>query len=154
MKQTASGFTLIELMIVVAIIGILAAIATPMYRAHIARTQVAEGISLAYGFKTGLAEFYHSQGRFPDQVPPPNGPLTLTAIGTTISGKYVRNISLSSAGSTATVLVTMRNAAPVASSIRGSKLALITTDAGKRWTCGDKNAGTTLETKYRPAACK
>lgn len=154
MQQTQNGFTLIELMIVVAIIGILASIAIPSYRGYTARTQVSEAISLAYSFKTGLAEFYHNWGLFPDQVPPPKGPLALTAIGTTISGKYVQNISLSSSGSTAVLLVTMRGNAPVVSSIRGEKLALITNDGGRRWSCGDKNAGTTLKAKYRPSACK
>ena len=154
MQQTQTGFTLIELMIVVAIIGILAAIAIPSYRNYTARAQVAEAVSLAYAFKTGLAEFYHSEGHFPDKAPPPNGPRTLTAVGTTTSGKYVQSIRLSSAGSTATLLVTMRAAAPVASSIQGGKLTLITTDAGRHWTCGDKNTGTTLAARYRPAACK
>ena len=154
MPQTKNGFTLIELMIVVAIIGILAAIAIPSYRGYTARSQVSEAVSLAYSFKTGLAEFYHSWGHFPDQVPPPKGPRTLTAIGTTISGRYVQNISLRSSGSTAVLLVTMRADAPVTSSIRGGKLALITNDGGKRWTCGDTNAGTTLDARYRPSACK
>ena len=154
MPKTQNGFTLIELMIVVAIIGILAAIAIPSYRGYTARTQVSEAVSLAYSFKTGLAEYYHSRGHFPAQTPPPIGPRTLTAIGTTISGRYVQNISLSSTGSTAVLLVTMRADSPVASSIRGGKLALITKDGGKQWICGDKNAGTTLEARYRPSACK
>ena len=154
MQQTQNGFTLIELMIVVAIIGILAAIAIPSYRGYTARTQVSEAVSLAYSFKTGLAEFYHTRGHFPDQVPPPKGPQTLTAIGTTISGKYVQNISLRSSGSTAVLLVTMRGESPVTSSIRSGKLALITKDGGRQWICGDTNAGTTLEAKYRPSACK
>ena len=154
MPQTQNGFTLIELMIVVAIIGILAAIAIPSYRDYTARTQVSEAVSLAYSFKSGLAEFYHSWGHFPDQVPPPTGPRTLTAIGTTISGRYVQNISLRSSGSTAVLLVTMRADAPVTSSVRGGKLALTTDDGGKHWNCGDKNAGTTLDARYRPSACK
>ena len=154
MPQTQNGFTLIELMIVVSIIGILAAVAIPSYRSYTARTQVSEAVSLAYSFKTGLAEFYHTRGHFPDQVPPPKGPQTLTAIGTTISGKYVQNISLRSSGSTAVLLVTMRGDAPVTSSIRGGKLALITNDGGRRWICGDKKAGTTLDDRYRPSACK
>ena len=154
MQQTQNGFTLIELMIVVAILGILAAIAIPSYRGYTARAQVSEAVSLAYGFKTGLAEFYHSRGHFPDQAPPPRGPQTLTAIGKTISGRYVQNISLRSSGSTAVLLVTMRGDAPVVSSIRGGKLALITNDGGRRWSCGDTNAGTTLKARYRPSACK
>ena len=71
MPQTQNGFTLIELMIVVAIIGILVAIAIPSYRGYTVRTQVSEAVSLAYSFKTGLAEFYHSWGHFPDQAPRP-----------------------------------------------------------------------------------
>lgn len=65
MKSIQKGFTLIELMIVVAIIGILAAIAIPAYQNYTIRSQVTEGLSLADGWKTGIGEFYAQNGAFP-----------------------------------------------------------------------------------------
>src|SRR5687767_4746204 len=63
--KTQKGFTLIELMIVVAIIGILAAIAIPAYQDYIARSQASEAVQLLGGAKTAMAEFYADKGRWP-----------------------------------------------------------------------------------------
>ena len=63
---TTKGFTLIELMIVVAIIGVLAAIGIPQYQNYTARAQATEGLVLAGGLKTALAEYYNTHGSFPD----------------------------------------------------------------------------------------
>ncbi|WP_137940496.1 pilin, partial [Chitinivorax sp. B] len=65
MKYVQKGFTLIELMIVVAIIGILAAVAIPAYQDYTKRSHVAEGLGLASGAKASVTEFYSSTGRFP-----------------------------------------------------------------------------------------
>ena len=62
MKKVQQGFTLIELMIVVAIIGILAAVALPQYQDYTVRTRVSEGLSLAAGLKTSITEAFNSQG--------------------------------------------------------------------------------------------
>ena len=68
MKKLQKGFTLIELMIVIAIIGILAAIALPAYQDYIARSQMTEGFNLAGGQKGALSEFYADKGRWPSTV--------------------------------------------------------------------------------------
>src|SRR5580704_482243 len=91
MKAVQKGFTLIELMIVVAIIGILAAIAIPAYQNYTIRAQVTEGLSLADGWKTGIAEFYAQNGTFPTGSSPTGSATSFIATGTT-TGKYVSSV--------------------------------------------------------------
>src|SRR6186997_616900 len=90
MKAIQKGFTLIELMIVVAIIGILAAIAIPAYQDYTIRAQVTEGLNLAGAVKAGVAESYAQRGVWPAN----NTEAGLDATATNISGKYVDGISV------------------------------------------------------------
>jgi type IV pilus assembly protein PilA len=92
-KQIQKGFTLIELMIVVAIIGILAAIAIPAYQNYTIRAQVTEGLTLAGGWKTSIAEYYANNGAFPTgaAVVPAAGQI---AISGPTTGKYVSSVTV------------------------------------------------------------
>lgn len=143
MKQLQKGFTLIELMIVVAIIGILAAVAIPAYQDYIARSQVSEAISLTAGGKTPMSEYYADKGIWPAAAS--------DVMGTT-SGKYVSGISITTGAGTSgnLALTATMQTSNVNSAITGGTLILGTTDGGKSWSCTD---GTILA-KYKPASCR
>ena len=150
MSKFQKGFTLIELMIVVAIIGILAAVAIPSYQDYTARAQVSEGMSLTSQFKTTLAEYFADEGTY-DAV-------DIANMGGTTTGKYVDTITFeNNADGTITVVATFKTAG-VAAAIQGSTFAIDTGDGGKTWECGalvdSAPATAQVEAKLMPGSCK
>ncbi|WP_322522415.1 pilin [Guyparkeria halophila] len=143
-KQAQKGFTLIELMIVVAIIGILAAIAIPAYQDYTIRAQVSEGMSLASGVRTAMSESFQTTGDWPTDnsaagVSPSNE----------IVGEYVSGVAVSTDGTNGLITATFGSGAN--GEITGSNLTLTGTDEGGSisWECGGSVA-----TKYLPSSCR
>ncbi|WP_150909751.1 pilin [Marinobacter halotolerans] len=145
MKKVQQGFTLIELMIVVAIIGILAAVAIPAYQDYTIRAQVSEGLSLASGAKTALAEFYNQTGRFPSA----NGSLGLSAAAN-IDGSYVSSVDAGSAGGNGVIQVTYGNNVNTQILNDVLEVSAVTSAGSIQWVC----RSTSLEDKYLPTNCR
>jgi type IV pilus assembly protein PilA len=154
-KRISKGFTLIELMIVIAIIGILAAIAIPAYQNYTIRSQITEGLTLADGWKTAIAEYYANTGNWPTQS-------LLTGTCVTV-GKYESAVTVNAGG---VIAITYGN--QVNSKVSGCVLSLSPyTNANNDvlWRCGNATApsGATLASaasatnsvpaQYLPVSC-
>ncbi|HFC8181131.1 TPA: pilin, partial [Neisseria meningitidis] len=137
MNTLQKGFTLIELMIVIAIVGILAAVALPAYQDYTARAQVSEAILLAEGQKSAVTEYYLNHGIWPS-----NNSSAGVASASDIKGKYVEKVEVAKGVITATML-----SSGVNKEIQGKKLSLWAKrqDGSVKWFCGQpvtRNAAT------------
>ncbi|HEZ4884051.1 TPA: pilin [Neisseria meningitidis] len=162
MNTLQKGFTLIELMIVIAIVGILAAVALPAYQDYTARAQVSEAILLAEGQKSAVTEYYLNHGEWPK-----NNTSAGVASSTDIKGKYVQSVEVKNGVVTATMASSNVN-----NEIKGKKLSLWAKrqDGSVKWFCGQpvtRTAPTTdadvadvaadtnkIDTKHLPSTCR
>jgi type IV pilus assembly protein PilA len=166
MKSVQKGFTLIELMIVVAIIGILAAIAIPAYQDYTIRAQVTEGLNLADATKVAVADFYTQNGSFPAASLTTAAP---TGLGFTApaTGKYSTVDILAAGVIQATYAGTQVNQKLAASANNVLGISpYVSTNGDLVWRCGLAAApttnvsvagsatGTTVPAKWLPASCK
>ncbi|HEZ2906752.1 TPA: pilin [Neisseria meningitidis] len=165
MNTLQKGFTLIELMIVIAIVGILAAVALPAYQDYTARAQVSEAILLAEGQKSAVTEYYLNHGEWPD-----GNSNAGVASSSTIKGKYVEKVEVAKGVITATMLSTGVN-----NEIQGKKLSLWAKrqNGSVKWFCGQPvarananganndevtaapdNSNNGINTKHLPSTCR
>jgi type IV pilus assembly protein PilA len=142
MKKYQQGFTLIELMIVIAILGILMAIAIPAYQDYAVRAKASEGINLAGATKLATAETYSSTGR----LPPNNASAGLPAAAS-INGKYVTSVSTASG----IITITYSGAEPKLSATSTLLLSASTAAGSVKWKC---KKGANIDDKYLPSECR
>ncbi|HHY5288480.1 TPA: pilin [Neisseria meningitidis] len=163
MNTLQKGFTLIELMIVIAIVGILAAVALPAYQDYTARAQVSEAILLAEGQKSAVTEYYLNHGEWPG-----DNSSAGVASSTDIKGKYVAGVKVEKGVITATMASSNVN-----NEIKDKKLSLWAKrqNGSVKWFCGlpvartdkatdDVKAATAngtddkINTKHLPSTCR
>ncbi|PXV58209.1 type IV pilus assembly protein PilA [Dyella jiangningensis] len=152
MKNVQKGFTLIELMIVVAIIAILAAIAIPQYQNYITKSQFSESQTIADGMKTAIAEYYTQAGQCPTLGTTPGFPT-----GVSYAGKYVASAAVA-AGTAATnptcdITINFKNTAgSISTPLQGGKNAVFkgaNVGGNFTWACTSN-----VDVKYLPQACQ
>ncbi len=142
MTRNQLGFTLIELMIVVTIIGILAAVAIPMYLDYTVRAQISDGLSVAVGAKSAVTEYYQDRGVFPTD----NAQAGLSAANN-ITGEYVGSVTVASA------VISIRYGNNANVQIDGETVILTAVDnlGSVSWSCA---SGGVIQGKHLPTVCR
>ncbi|HEZ2338269.1 TPA: pilin [Neisseria meningitidis] len=146
MKAIQKGFTLIELMIVIAIVGILAAVALPAYQDYTARAQMSEALTLAEGQKSAVVEYYSDNGTFPN-----SNTSAGIAASNEIKGKYVASVKVEGNASVASITATM-NSSNVNKDIKGKTLVLVSkqNSGSFSWECKKGS----VDEKFLPSTCR
>ncbi|WP_420426316.1 pilin [Algiphilus sp.] len=153
MRRSARGLTLIELLIVLAIVGVLAGLAIPAYRDHVTRAQVSEGLALIAPVKTAVAEYYAVHGHLPTAS---NWLALLRELGLPVStahgagsGTYVERIWWNQAAQQ----IRIRYRVPP---IEGKRLTLTAEFAGGslRWQCASESGSEGVPERFVPATCR
>ena len=151
MKTMQKGFTLIELMIVVAIIAILAAIAIPQYQNYITKSQFSETQTIADGLKTPIVEYVNQTGNCPGNA---NG----VSQAASYVGKYVATAAVNTGNPPCTITVTFKAAGSVSKPLGGNKVVFKGTDnqGSFSWLCeaNGNDGSSNIDTKYKPQACQ
>ena len=150
------GFTLIELMIVVAIIGVLASIAVPQYQNYVGRAQVSEAISLASSAKTAVSEYYMTIGDWPEG----NDEAGLSAADQ-IQGSYVNSVNVKTLDGQGGGIVVTMNSEGVVDALVGTRLVFepkVNEDndnnsGSVEWVCRPA-ASNAIPTRFLPASCR
>jgi type IV pilus assembly protein PilA len=160
LEHRTRGFTLIELMIVVAIVGILASIAIPAYLNYTTRAQVVEGLNLASGIKASMAETYAERGAWPSTA-------AAAGLDATASGKYVESVEVASG----VIVITYGRQSNERIAADGANVLALAPGVGAAgevlWSCGEASVGengvtwqgdaaalTTIPEKFLPASCR
>ncbi len=144
MKKVQQGFTLIELMIVVAIIGILAAIALPAYQDYTIRAKVTEGIGFANAARTAISEYYLTNNDFPSQ--------SQSGVTDASTAAIVKSITVTRVGTSSGYVDVAYQA--IGGSVTDGDIIRFTGNGssnGVSWECA---TGSTLPSKYRPSNCR
>ena len=166
MHKKQRGFTLIELMIVIAIIGVLASIAIPQYQDYVARAKIMEGLSLAQAARTAVAASFQSLGRMPagSNTADPNS-FNLPAAAS-FSGKYVSSITVAGGSGVISIVYNGNVGDGVTSGQKLTLTPLTSPQAAIVWACGyasvtadgrtvgGPTAGTTVAAKFLPGTCR
>ncbi|HFB2325302.1 TPA: pilin [Neisseria gonorrhoeae] len=163
MNTLQKGFTLIELMIVIAIVGILAAVALPAYQDYTARAQVSEAILLAEGQKSAVTEYYLNHGKWPKD----NTSAGVASPASNIKGKYVESVTVTNG-----VVTAQMKPSGVNNEIKDKRLSLWgrRQDGSVKWFCGqpvkresnnadaddvtDDKDNNGIDTKHLPSTCR
>jgi type IV pilus assembly protein PilA len=146
MQKSSSGFTLIELMITVAIIGVLASFAIPAYQRYVARAQTSEAIIMLEGARSVVDEYVSQAGIIPNSL------AELDVLGVKTSGKFVTTIEGSQLSGAAGELIATFRSGNMNRDLRGHTVHF-ERDANGLWTCGTGGSNP-VDTVYLPAACR